>query len=568
MNPDGTKVEKETIPQMLSTNLMQLNSCFHALKQIDVNLLNDPDMSTDNHFLQYFFLNEMKRPEHHILIESPAVMTDTVYYGTDRIGLAFVTHIADELRGICYIIDVMSMNKLHGLFGDALLPLEDLPEPQQMFTYLYHEKFLLRAVRIDQFDTQPSTVFQAYLIDVGCTITIDFVKCKRNHFMLANEVAAIPGLARKCQILNMPIDSNILDLLHERIEYKILLNDDENIFINVLKISHFDKRKGEPNFYSYLWADLSKLSTMQQNESHATIARDEIDNVGESKTIEITTTPVPADTKLAEDIEIITPVKKKSKNSRSELFKVLNNSSGNKCHDNVQKDNNELATLSQSTMNTIEKSINEQQQLLNKKQTMESISNSELPAIGETIMIRASHILTAAEFYASITTASPAGVGIEELTTLINSDDYKNDLRSYRSLKIGEKVLAFYGTEIFRAIIIVVHDKTTCQVFYYDYGNCAKINIQNLFEYDTNLDKYPRYALHFRINQIEPCSHNDVLGIVALRTILLPNTIQATIVDIIDIDSGEVKIIADLIDENDLNVAKTLANKGLAAFKK
>lgn len=100
------------------------------------------------------------------------------------------------------------------------------------------------------------------------------------------------------------------------------------------------------------------------------------------------------------------------------------------------------------------------------------------------------------------------------------------------------------------------------QVYFVDYGNCAKVGTLELYKYDEKWDKYPAYALNFRINGIKETIEYDFAARRALEQIMNAEC-EATIVDIEHCEKlNRDTYVVDLLDENGLNIAETILHKG------
>lgn len=522
----------------------------------------EPNHVTENQFLKYSIIDEMTRSDYTLIPEPSTIWDQDIRYETNHIGFAFVSHIIDELGGQCFIIDVALMPKVRGIIDTQLKPIEHVPQPRQMFIYLYQEKFLLRAIRLDEFPPYSDDTFEAQLVDIGCKITIKIEKFKRNAFMLKDESIAIPKFVQKCQVLQIPNGLCMFDLLHARVEYKVLCRYDDLIFIDVLRkdSEEFYKKNAVPDFYSYFRYDLSNMLPQSSSIISKAITED-------------VKLPVKGDTtqNVAVEKHVIVQqneeddqIKEKKMQLAKRLYKPFERLTVED-EENVRSkqtvDHDKEATRSLNHNNQTKSTV---EYIKKGAEIMKSVYATNLPAIGEKVIVNVTNAITPCEFYGSLSSKSSI-----ELIDKIASDEFQQRLRLLRTPpKIGDKVFAIYNMGLFRAIIIRIYDKNTCQVYYYDYGNCAKVQISEIYESDTMLEEYPPFALHFRINRTEPCHENDINSIHCLEKILLIAPVQATIVDIVhDSDIGEPILIVDLLDQNDIDVAKTLANKRYVVYK-
>lgn len=126
------------------------------------------------------------------------------------------------------------------------------------------------------------------------------------------------------------------------------------------------------------------------------------------------------------------------------------------------------------------------------------------------------------------------------------------------------KVIVKFDKWYCRAKIVKVIDEHVFQVFYVDYGNCAKVQTLQMYKYDDKWDKYPAYVLHFRLNGIKETISYDYPSRHAIEEIMISEC-EATVVNIECCEKmNRNTYVVDLLDENGLNVAETLINKNYA----
>lgn len=241
----------------LCTKWMQLNA---KLEKIDCINITETDTTngTANKLILYsildeFKLNESQKPQ------SPNINVDRK---TGYSGLGFISHIANETQGTVYILDVMSMPDPFILYGSTLKPLTHVPLPGEMFAYIYQEKYLFRAIRsaYEYRDQNSSTTttnqFGAMLIDIGCVVRVDIKPNYRDLYEVTQAAKIIPAYAKMCHLVQIPPKMSVYDLLHTRIQYKVLCNDGNHMFVNIVNagVNPFAvQQQKEWNFYMYFF---------------------------------------------------------------------------------------------------------------------------------------------------------------------------------------------------------------------------------------------------------------------------------------------------------------------------
>ncbi|XP_055323486.1 uncharacterized protein LOC129578647 [Sitodiplosis mosellana] len=281
---DPKEVEEPNINFVLSslcTKWMQLNAGLGKLNCINTtanqNDVHNTTNGTANQLILYsildeFKLNESQKPQ------SPCIDVDRK---TGYIGLGFISHIANESQGTVYVLDVMSMPDPLVLYGSTPKPLGHAPTPGEMFAYVYQEKYLVRAVRLafECRDQNSSTnQFGAMLIDIGCVVRIDVKPNYRDLYEVTQAAKIIPAYAKLCHLVQIPPKMCVHDLLHTRVHYKVLCNDGNQMFVNIVSggINPFAvEQQKEWNFYMYFFGDNlnqvtpSKLNFDRQRNSNS-----------------------------------------------------------------------------------------------------------------------------------------------------------------------------------------------------------------------------------------------------------------------------------------------------------
>lgn len=237
---------------------MQLNTGIEHLDDLNLEASEDEMENmmnaTANQMKLYSLLDEFNLNDS----QRPSIVNTDVNLKKGYIGCGFVSHVVNENCGTVYVLDERAMPDLSVLFGSALQPLNHTPNPGEMFAYIFHEKYLVRAVRMenDCYDhTIPEHQFSARLIDIGCTVRVDKNSEAHSFYQITHTACLIPPLAMMCGVILTP-DMRISDLLHHRITYEIRFNDNNMIFINIMcsDPSPFEaSQQNDWNFYKYFF---------------------------------------------------------------------------------------------------------------------------------------------------------------------------------------------------------------------------------------------------------------------------------------------------------------------------
>lgn len=221
----------------LCTKWMQLNAGFERLDDIQFDSPADGSQkmtqNSANLFTMYSILDEMQ------LNDSPKPATSNIIATREPgfTGIGFISHIENELIGSVYMLDIQSMPDPVVLFGDQPKRLSELPQPGQMFGYVFQEKYLVRAVRSEYESyavTNQTKKYSATLIDIGCVVRIDIKPTLPNHFEVTNVAKAIPPFAKSCQLIEIPPKTSLNDLLHTSVQYRVICVDEHLTFVSIL----------------------------------------------------------------------------------------------------------------------------------------------------------------------------------------------------------------------------------------------------------------------------------------------------------------------------------------------
>lgn len=239
---------------------MQFNAALPKLESIDIN---DTAKSTANQLVLYSILDEFKLNDS----QKPHSPNINVERKSGYIGLGFISHIANESQGTAYVLDVMSMPDPLVMYGSTPKPMTRVPEPGEMFAYVYQEKYLVRAVRLKlEYRDQNSSanLFSAMLIDIGCVVRIESKPNCRDLYEVTKAGKTIPAYAKLCHLVQIPPNKCVVDLLHTRVHYKVILNDGNQMFVNILNEGanpFAAEQQKEFNFYMYFFGHNVKIIT-------------------------------------------------------------------------------------------------------------------------------------------------------------------------------------------------------------------------------------------------------------------------------------------------------------------
>lgn len=680
---------------------MQFNAGLERLDDIRIGNERDNEShemamsaATVNKFIMYSILDEFKLNDSTM----PPVLSagGNSAHKPGYIGTGFISHIENETTGLVYIVDVTRTPDTLVLFGAKPKRLTHLPEYGEIFGYLFKEKYLVRAVRV-QYESGVELIqkqqYSAWLMDIGCMVRIDVTPTLCDHYEVTEVAKTTPSYAKHYQLVRIPDRTTVYDLLHSRIQYKMIFSENGLGFANVLSagVNPFaTNQQNEWNFYMHFFGDrINALSWDHINK--------------QSQPIEKTSAPVAVEAAAPTVAAAVKRVQQRSKNTNPFLYgayeiesipmkpliiaksnpfysesmenlyetsltkqkfvnfklnKLLNigateSSSRNKIDNHTIKDTNAQQTdtiiekkilngdtcaitdviettvhskqsaqhvdetitvirqqkhdetenrtvegdqqqqqQQQMPVSNIDLEINDNKSLKHNVTVEEPIKSSEpekladqkthnglstsysidflqpenLPRVGDTIKILYQAIESLETFYATVVDDPQRDMAVHEFSEMLNSAENTQHFESYgySTPKLYDKVLAMYEDEYYRAQVIGVIDEHSFQVFYVDYGNCAKVRTAQLFKYDNKWDKYPVYALRFRINGIEETNPWDYVARGVLEQILISDC-DAAIVRIQYCEKTKrTTYVVDLFDENGLNVAETLVNKNMA----
>lgn len=580
---------------------MQLNVALKKLERINVTTdpkdVQNQTNTTANQMIMYSMLNEFNLNES---VKPSNSSNGNVVYHTDYTGLGFISHIVNESSGIVYILDVLSMPDTEILYGVTPKPLTHVPVPGEMFGYVYQENYMVRAVRLD-YEPNSDRQYSALFIDIGCVVRIGI---ESNDLYEVTQVAkSIPSYAKMCRLVQVPVNINIFDLLHTRIHYNVLCNDNSLMLIDVVSpgINPFAiEHQNEWNFYMYFFGnnlnkdieatteletdplppayqlnDLNPFNNLMASTSNSPTFK--INDDGASKPTEnentdeiIENDDIPDETNLIE----FNPLQC---NIKSITIKPLNGSFHPIDLDANLESNNNMSTSFDVTDNMFlepkimpAKSIQEVN-VTRKPSTSTDYVKKKLK-IGQHLRILYQHMVSVEEFYACLPRDLAYKMEVDRFSLLFNKKIYTRHLEPYTDdcrPKLYDKVVAMYNAAdakpaFYRAKVIAIVDTHVFRVYYVDYGNCATVRFSKMFKYDDMWDEYPEYVLHFRLNGVMECKAWDYDAKKGIEDIMRFEC-MATVVNIEHCEKlNRTTYIVDVLDVNRLDVAKTLIRKSLA----
>lgn len=247
---------------------MQLNAGLERLDDIGFDSTNDDLQNkvqeTKNQFIMYSILDELQLNDS----QKPMISNIVVPQDLGYTGCGFISHIENELIGTIFLMDIQSMPDPIKLFGAKPQRLTEQPKPGEMFGYVFQEKYLVRAVRLEYESfaiTKQTQQYSALLIDIGCTIRIDIKPTLTNHYAVTNDAKIIPAYSKHCQLVNLPPNTNLGDLLHTSVKYRVNCVDKHLTFVSILdkgKNPFAAEHHKEWHFYLYFLGNHINLSSL------------------------------------------------------------------------------------------------------------------------------------------------------------------------------------------------------------------------------------------------------------------------------------------------------------------
>lgn len=563
------------------TNLFRLNDNLKQTISNAKSILNarkTPDFDRNAALLKRLMECAVDETDCHV--NDNLLYTNYATYDDGYIGLGFVSHISDVKNSICFILDVDRMPDSMLFYGSHLKPLNRLPETGEIFAYHLNQKFLFRAIRCATSESEAIAAgryqYYAKFIDVGSTMWIDTTNGFHNHYELDESVQQIPGFALKCQIVQMPTNYNLLNILHDKVSFRILKIGNSIVYVELLSQSTnpflcLDEVGGNnKQLYSYFtWNDPTSFDP-NKNVGIGTNIRSPSQRI-ESSLSSRSCTSINHSYALSSDcdkavgnhfMEMINT----TTISKADITKKLT-STGDSSATNWNAHENRMQqfadTLSSDDENVYDSYGNVTTSYADEEPSVPKI---RLPCIGDTVSISASFVIDVERFYAFIPSClSSTTKGVKQLHDEMNAD---HNRRNYQPLHltppINGHVFAIYRNFVYRARVIAHYDQMNYQVFYIDYGNCAKVNLNELFKWDSRWDDVPAQIFLCRLHGMRKIRFFDFEAMTALEGLLVNKTLKAKVTNIIDTDDNNSTIVLSVRDIHDIDVTETMCEKNFA----
>lgn len=508
--------------------------------------------------------------------DNSACMVYSDIYQEGTLGIGYLTHISDVRNAICYILDVDRMPDPMLFYGKHLKSLNRLPETGEVFAYHLNQKFMFRAMRCATSDSEAIAAgrFQYYvkLIDIGSTIWIDTSNGFHNHYELDEMVQQIPGYAIKCQIIQMPTSYNLLNILHDKVSFRVLKmgNPWQHMYVELLSQSTnpflcLEEVGGGNNIqlYSYFhWTDVapfgesngptpSMLSSADRNESplsNCSYASNNYSYASSSDGLNVVSNHF---------MEMFNTAAA----SKPEPTKALTLANWNIVHEHRMQ---QFA----DTLSSDDENINEHYDpaVISCVEAEPNVPKIQLPRIGDTIDIAATFVVDVERFYAYIPSClGSSPMDVKQLKDEMNDE---NMCRNYQRLQlmppINECVFALFQNFIYRARVISHYDTLNYKVYYIDYGNCAKVNLNELFKWDPRWENVPPQVFLCRLHGMRKIRFYDFEAMTALEGLLINKTLKAKVTKIIEADDNSSTIVLSVKDITGGDVTRAMCDRNFA----
>lgn len=565
------------------TNLYQLNDSLKETINDAKSLLAArklPNTDRNAALLKRLMECAVDEDECHVYDNSVCMKYDDIYQD-GALGLGYVSHISDVKNGICYILDVDRMPDPTLFYGKHLKSLNRLPEIGEVFAYHLNQKFMFRAMRCATSDSEAMIAgpFQYYvkLIDIGSTIWIDTSNGFHNHYELDEMVQQIPGYAIKCQIVQMPTSYNLLNILHDKVSFRILklANPWQHVYVELLSQSTnpflcLDEVGGN-NIQLYLyfhwndtaslgrsnWTSPSILSSVERNESplsNCSYASNNNSYASSNEGVKL------VGNHFMEMFNTAAASKPEPIKTMSSLCD-LGPTNWNIIHEHRMQ---QFA----DTLSTDDENINElyDHGVISYVDAEPNVPQIRLPCIGDTIDISVVFVVDVERFYAYIPSClSSSPIDVRQLKDEMNAEQNRLDYQRLQlTPPINENVFALYQNFIYRARVISHYDKLNYKVYYIDYGNCAKVNLNELFKWDSRWENVPPQVLLCRLHGMRKIRFYDFEAMTALEKLLVNKMLKAKVTKIIETDDDNPTIVVSVKDVTGADVTQTMCDKNFA----
>lgn len=513
--------------------------------------------------------------------------TNCSIYDDGYSGLCYVAHISDVRNSICFILDVDRMPEPAVLFAaKKMQALNRMPAIGEIFAYHFNQKFIFRAMRCSTTDSEAVTVgcsqYYAKFIDIGSTMWIDATNGFQNHFELDESIQRIPPYAIKCQIVQMPSNYSLMNLLHEKVSFRIIKRGNNIMYVELLSQNTnpflcIDAVGGNnEHLYAYFnWFELDDPSFVHNKNAvykngisssiPASFQRFEplLSNGASASSQSGYVMSDEGEKRVGNHfLEMINTTIRSKAEQTDKLSSIcdLNATTNWNTHENrMQQFADALSSdddnLIESYENSVVDDIDEET----------SIPKIRLPCIGDTVSISVSFVIDAERFYAFIPSClSSTTMNVQQLQSEMNTDDNRRKYKPFElTPPIHELVFALYHGYFYRAKVIAHYDERNFQVFYIDYGNCAKVHLMELFEWDARWDHVPAQIFLCRLHGMRKIRFFDFEAMMALSKLILNQPLKAKVTNIIDTNEMTT-IVLSVRDIDDRDVMQTMCEKNYA----
>lgn len=499
--------------------------------------------------LKHFLWNENSDQTYNSFIDSfdspsPSVLS---YYDDDFNGKCYVSHVVDEAKSICFIIDGTRMPSTSLFYGRSLRPLGRIPKVGEVFAYKYHRRFMMRVMRIDDYYSSSDNTYHAKFIDIGCNIWIDATDMQ-NHFELDESIKEIPACAIKCHVLRMPTNQNLLNVLHNKMKFRIIRID--NLLMHIeLKACVSTQPKGvrvegDRQFYSYFEYE---SNTLRENRFDSLPSVHNANNFksnldGGQKMLNCSE----MDLSCRENENVQT------KNVLSMSFDS-NDGGWNAHKDRMTKF---VDSLVPDELEVESPDVEELQ--------LRAIT--KWPSAGQSITIQVVSVHDFERIYVYCSSCYPPNmISSEDLRLAMNEPQNMRDLVPYSEIPaVNELVIATYQDEVYRARVILHYDVDHVQVLFIDYGNCSKVNVREgqLYKWIPRWNYVPPQAIKCRINSIKTMGAYDLRALSELENIILNRLLNVEAAEVEESD-GETTLVVNFCKQTDAEIIVLLEKDNL-----
>lgn len=520
-------------------------------------------------------------------------------YEEGEVGQCFVSHVPDESNNICYIIDIKNLPNARNFYEDHPIALTKTPEIGEMFVYNCKDKILMRAIRTVSLE-ENSGKFSAHLIDIGSSIWI--AADLKGQYEMTEKTKKIPPCAVKCYVMRIKTDENLVlfSLLHKKMYFRVVKNINNCLCVNLFDRDTNPFRKnneiiGDMNFYKcFEYADFRKRRAYIPMDFETKFLATECKNYTETEnnamckengTEKLLTYDEYLRSKVKnpfldnyeERTNLMSEYYMKSTDKDSKLNEhdeydgcSVGNNFKNHYHNNVALENTEKEiniASGQLILRTIDESFCENSVV---KIHLYTSLVQFLPKCHHNFRIHVTHIVDVEEFYGQIPSLfETKTLSLTELEWEMNTEKAVESYKEFvNAPAIEEFVVAkFTDNRFYRAKVINMYDQNNLKVFYVDFGNCANVNLTQIFKWDKRWNCLPAQAFHCRLDKIKRIKPLDFLAIQTFHMLALNKELDAMAVDIIT-DDELPTIVVRMTNNLGMDIADTLCEQNMAVYKK